>query len=188
MRYLNTLILFVFLFTNSHAGSSEVPAPMLDEIRHLYYSSVEEEDYVEVFETFINNNFSNDLLAESPVLAAYNAAIISVKAKHAFWPLTKMNYLDTSMVALETVIQKAPENLEIRFLRFSILHYVPSFLGYSKELESDLEMILRLLNNGKTSGLDEKTVRGVVDFMIESDRLEEIEIANLKREFQFVQK
>jgi len=39
-------------------------------------------------------------------------------------------------------LSKAPSNLEIRYLRYSIQHESPGFLGYNKNMVEDRKMLI----------------------------------------------
>jgi len=117
---------------------------------------------------------------------AYVAALESVKSKHAFWPFTKLKYFNNSMDIFEKVVERNPENLEIRFLRFTILHYVPSFLGRSKEREEDTAVIIKELLKRDYSSINPEIQKGIVEFLIMSERLNPSQEKLLKDNFSFL--
>ncbi|MBI5807230.1 MAG: hypothetical protein HZA74_02405 [Ignavibacteriales bacterium] len=79
-----------------------------------------------------------------------------------------------------------PDNLEIRFMRFSILHYVPSFLGYNSEKENDAAVIVKLLMRKDYSILDSEIQKGIAEFMINSKRLDDNSILSLRNELTYL--
>ena len=66
-------------------------------------------------------------------MVAYRGACKSVRAVHTFWPLSKLNYVKEGLVDLDDAVLKEPNNIEIRFLRFSVLDNLPGFLGYGSK-------------------------------------------------------
>ena len=52
-------------------------------------------------------------------------------------------------LTIKKAVALAPNNLEIRFLRFSIQDQLPTYLGYSKELAVDKKMILQQIQSQK---------------------------------------
>jgi hypothetical protein len=167
MRLLIIVFLFLVVMPQSVISQDET----LEKVRLTYYKSVEDEDYLDTLQTYINYARDKSFSNNESILLAYEGAIASVKAKHAFWPFTKMSYLSESMDTLQKAINMDENNLEIRFIRFSILHYVPGILGYGDELNQDLTKIVELLEDESYSSLTDSIVNGISDFLIESERL-----------------
>lgn len=155
----------------------------LEHIRLNYYASVEKEELVTELEKFINKKFTSDRSKYPTLILAYVAALQSVKSKHAFWPTEKYSYFKKSMSLFDEVMLKDPKNLEIRFLRFAILHYVPSFLGYSAERSEDARIIVAELIKQDFSSIKPEIQKGIAEFMVQSERLNNLEILKLRRTF-----
>jgi len=181
--------IFLFIFigiivsaeSESNFNNNEIV--IIDELRYTYYSGVENEEYIDSLNNMIYNNFGEDISMYSPLVLAYKAGSFALKSKHAFWPFTKMSYLNDSMRLFEQSISKDSTNLEIRFMRFSILYYVPGILGYSKEKKNDLEIIYNLLLQNDFSNVDYEIQQGIVEFLIESEMLSSEETKILKNRF-----
>lgn len=150
--------------------------PVLGKIRFVYYEAVENENKIEELEKIIVNNYSTDLNNYPSIILAYWGAVDALKAKHAFWPFTKLSLLNKSMELMGEALNKSPDDLEIRFMRFSILHFIPSILGYGEERDSDMEKITELIKDNNTGSLDPSMQKGIIEFLIESGRL------NIKQE------
>lgn len=150
--------------------------PVLEKIRFVYYEAVENENKIEELEKIIVNNYSTDLTNYPSIILAYWGAVDALKAKHAFWPFTKLSLLNKSMELMGEALNKSPDDLEIRFMRFSILHFIPSILGYGEERDSDMEKITELIKDNNTGSLDPSMQKGIIEFLIESGRL------NIKQE------
>jgi hypothetical protein len=171
--FLLLLIIQSFALANGKvkSGPHEIDLDVLEFIRTNYYASVENEDLVEEIEKFIVRNFSSDKEKYPNLILAYIAALQSVKSKHAFWPFTKLEYFNQSMELFKNVISKEPNSLEIRFLRFAILHHVPGFLGHATERQEDANIIVRLLLLKDYSSISEDIQQGIAEFLIKSKRL-----------------
>lgn len=177
-------LFFVFVFTlfasDEIKKNESIPYNLLEKIRTTYYSGVENEDYIDSLKLIISKNFSDDQLSYPSIILAYSAGVEALKSKHAFWPFNKMSYLNSSMDLFQQAISKDPNNLEIRFMRYSILHYVPGILGYSEELEEDQKSILSLLKLNKSNNISEELRSGIISFLMETGRLSKAEINSLK--------
>lgn len=180
IKIINIILVIIFVhFSITSAKNSED----IDKLRKTYYAGVENEDYIDSLEVILYSTFGSDTSLYSAQALAYLAGAEALKSKHAFWPFTKMTYLNESMDIFERAVELAPQDLEIRFMRFSILYYVPGILGYSNEKEKDLEVIYHLLLEQKHNIADIEILKGIVRFIIESELLEEHHTASLSKKF-----
>ncbi|MCX7876118.1 MAG: hypothetical protein N2321_08140 [Melioribacteraceae bacterium] len=182
------ILIFTFKF-NINASStdkfSESEIKIIDDLRAVYYKAVEDDFYINDLEKYIYKYISNNPKFKLYEIA-YLGGIEAVKSKHAFWPMKKLNHLKEAMKYLSQAIDLAPDNLEIRFLRFSILHYVPSFLGYGKEREEDANEIFKLLMKKDFSLVNKEIQIGIFEFMISSERIDNASIKILQKELSLL--
>lgn len=162
------MVLFGESGMDKKINDKEIP---IEKIRMVYYAGVEEEDYIDSLSILVEENFGKDTSNYSAIGLAYKGGIEALKSKHAFWPFTKMSYLNDSMDFFEKAIQNEPGNLEIRFMRFSILYHVPDILGYSDEEEDDLQIIYDLLLQNKFRNVNFEIKEGIIDFILDSEML-----------------
>ncbi len=126
-----------------------------------------------------NSSVAEVLLSElatpaTPMLLGYKGATEALVAKHAWNPYTKLSYLQRSRRTLNEAIRRDPNNPEIRFLRYSIQYYVPSWLGYSGNLKEDKSQIL--LHISEASPEVKEVIAG---FLRQSGKLSPSELALL---------
>lgn len=85
-----------------------------------------------------------ELSKEKSVIAlAYLGAYQTVWANHIFNPLTKLATFKKGKKNIELAISKEPENIEIRYIRFSVQKNAPSFLGYNSHLKEDRDFLVK---------------------------------------------
>lgn len=145
------------------------------------------EDYI----TAINSSDKADELYNQlsaiknpdPLLLAYLGSVQALKAKHAWNPVSKLSYLNQGFKTINSAVAKAPNEIEVRFLRFSLEYYVPSFLGFSKNLHNDKVKIIELLQKQHPIKLDiDKTIlKNMIYFMVHSDECTPEELAILEK-------
>lgn len=123
----------------------------------------------------------NKLSNKSALVTAYIGTLEALKAKHAWNPYNKIKYVKVSMQTMQQAINMDKDNMEIRFMRFSIQHYTPSFLGFSKELALDRKEIVKHYQNGSFGVADQTLVKNVAKFMVESNRCTPDEVKILKK-------
>ncbi|WP_295650989.1 hypothetical protein [uncultured Mucilaginibacter sp.] len=115
-------------------------------------------------------NALDKLPAKSPVIIAYIATLDALKAKQTWNPYSKIIYLNQSQSLLLTAVADDPQNIEIRFLRFSIQHNVPGFLGYGKNLAEDREEIITQLDRKNYNLAEKDLIRTIIAFLLNSKR------------------
>ncbi len=114
------------------------------------------------------------------LVIAYIGTLEALKAKHSWNPYNKLKFVGQSQKTLQNAVEKEPHNIEIRFMRFSIQHFTPAFLGFSKELDLDRKEIVKLLKK-KSFGLADATlISNIAKFMIDSKRCSPADLIVLK--------
>lgn len=132
---MNYLFLFIGVFCGTLQG------PNISEIRQLYVQSAEDEAAAEKLLKFSEEN------DDSALLLGYKAAAEMMMAKHVINPLSKMSHFSKGKKAFSRAIEAKPENVELRFLRFSVQSETPDFLGYKDNLEEDKKMLFSSLGS-----------------------------------------
>lgn len=113
---------FIFFSTSS---------PDLQTIRDLYQKAPEDESKtIEL----INKLQGSDI---GTTLQGYKGAATMLMAKHAFNPYQKVKYFNEGKAILEKAIQSDKNNIELRYLRYTIQVNAPSFLGYQSNMNED---------------------------------------------------
>lgn len=139
----------------------------LDDMRKAYLKGVESKDAAVSFYKRMEKNPDEDALT-----LAYKGASASLMARYISGPLNKLDYLAGTDLIFKKAVKKAPDNIEIRFLRFSYQHYVPKFLGYSKNLEEDRDVIVNgMVGHEDRVKADPLFHKPIVSFLLESKRL-----------------
>src|SRR5690606_38975071 len=127
------IITFLILCSNKINFAA---SPTLVELRSLFEKSTREEKYclelIQLLEPFDE---------DSPLLYGYKGSAKVLMAEHRFNPLTKLSYFNEGTQILEKAILRAPQNVELRFLRYSIQSNAPFFLNYDVNLEMDKQFL-----------------------------------------------
>jgi hypothetical protein len=107
---------------------------------------------------------------KSPLTISYMGVLEALKAKHAWNPYSKLKYINRSEKTLEQAVAGDQHNLEIRFMRFSVEHNVPGFLGDNKHLVADREEMIQQLKNERYDPDDKTFIITVIRFLLNSKR------------------
>ncbi len=170
-----TLVILLFFSNRAFPNTSKE----LEELRLSFYSAIEDDDNMQNFKAKLTTTFGEYSPKTYPLGIAYWGVFQTLIAKHSFNPYTKLKELKNGLETIQQAINKDENNLEIRFLRFSVLHHIPDFLGYKDEKKEDAKKITELLKNQDYSLLDFKFQKGIAEFMIKSKRIDKDNIQKL---------
>ncbi|MEM8566046.1 MAG: hypothetical protein AAGF85_06260, partial [Bacteroidota bacterium] len=131
---------------------------ILDDVRHeLFYDEFDLEKGIAFYEKILTSG------EDTPTLVAYQAAARALIAKYTWNPMTKLSCLKSVENLLTNAVGADKDNLEIRFLRFYIENNIPSYLGYSKNIKEDGELLKNNLDVVRKLNLDKR----ISDYIIE---------------------
>lgn len=112
--------------------------PNISQIRETYISALTNESSVgkllEITVTHVDKNASS---------RAFYATAKALQARNATWVSTKLSYAKIAYAQLNASVLKAPNDGEIRFLRFSFEANTPSFLGMKAHLQEDKAFLIK---------------------------------------------
>ncbi len=171
-----TVFLLTFLSLTLYAQRPPSAAISRDEVRVRFYAAIEDQNEAEKLFTHLGSNLMSPVVSKDPVLKAYYGASETLLGKHYLNPYSKYKHLKNGLEVIGQSIKSESRNLEVRFLRFSILHYIPSFLGYSGEREEDLKVIYSGLLKKDYKSLSFDIQKGIIEFIIRSGRLSQKQI------------
>ena len=112
------------------------------------------------------------------LVLAYKGASEAIRARDASM-FNKLTYVQDAAKTFEHAVRLDPQNPEIRFLRFSVESNLPAFLGLSKHVDEDKELLLNAAFDHPGSGLDAEAFRTVRDFLVERGHVSEDEAKRL---------
>lgn len=152
------VLLLIALQTRASNGT-----PSLQEVRALYEEAVREEASCKKLLLLLQPYSA----PTKPLLAGYKACATMVMARHVFNPFRKLSYFSKGKQLLEEAIGRASQDIELRFLRFTIQTNVPSFLGYTNKIQSDKQFLLNALDTLQ----DDHLKQTIISYMERSTNL-----------------
>lgn len=141
------ILAFKLLFSSVLPGFSQT------EIRDLYEQGVNNK---KAAEKLLNYFESNPKEAAKNILMGYHGAIKIVSAKYVDYPKDKYQKFTSGKMLLEKAILLEPDEIELRFLRYSVQLNVPVFLNYSSFKSADREFLLNKIKNIKDADLSKR--------------------------------
>ncbi|AWM35218.1 hypothetical protein DDQ68_22085 [Hymenobacter nivis] len=122
------------------------------------------------------------LLAEyhdqDALVLGYKAAAQAIRARDASM-FNKLTYVQDAARTFAQAVALAPDNAEIRFLRFSVESNLPAFLGLSTHVDEDKAFLLSSALAHPRSGLDAESFRTVRSFLIARGHVSTADAARL---------
>lgn len=150
--------------------------PSLNAIRKLLVNAIESKQTTDSLYASLNA-----VKDRSALINGYIGTLEALKAKHTWNPYFKMKYLNDSEKTFKAAVSRDPHNIEIRFMRFSVEHNVPAFLGYNKNMYADRQEIIKQLDKKYYSSADRLLVKTIITFLINSKTCTPAESNNLKQ-------
>lgn len=171
------LTAFIFLFATSVSFSMLNQKTDISELRKQMLRAI---NSPKVTDSLYNNLQKTN--QKVPLVMAYFGALEALKAKDSWNPYNKIKFLNLSNKTVLQAINASPNDMEIRFVRFSIQTNLPHFLGLNKDLDSDKNQILHQLKQ-KNYGLADKVfVQSIIKFLLNSKQCSPQEIAFLHQQ------
>lgn len=164
----------------SYIFPSDLTKANIDNLRNLLYASTNRESALDSLENYLTK--LENVGTDSPLILAYKGASESLKAKYNFWPWEKFSNVKKGLKLLNRSVELDKENLEIRFLRFAVLHNLPSILSYSDEADTEAGIIFEMLNKSGYS-YDQFLIKNIIEFLISSERLTEDQVKLIRNKF-----
>ncbi|RZL18621.1 MAG: hypothetical protein EOO89_05690 [Pedobacter sp.] len=131
--------------------------PKVETVRSLFYEASFNKSAAAKFSKALSIVDENS----SPVLLCYKGVAEMIQAKHVFNPFNKLAKFKNGKTLIEESISRDPDDLELRFLRFSIQSNLPGFLNYDTQIPGDKKKLI----NGYSRIKDVELRRRVLDFL-----------------------
>lgn len=133
-----------------HAGRLKAEDDRLRALREDYFEAVENasavEGVLEDAERLRNEAHAPPTGAKAE---AYRGAGLTLRAKHGWWPPSRLRHLNEGFAVLDSVVAEHPEMVEPRYLRLMSGFYLPGILGRGDVVEKDFAALARLLPHAK---------------------------------------
>jgi len=165
----------LFFLVNAPKCEMAQTAP-IECVRWYYLQSAEQETAIVHGLAFLDQH-AKQLPPE--LVKAYRAALMVMKARYAFWPQAKMNYLQQGLPVLDQLVDQDPKHTEIRILRLLSIYYLPFFLGRKTMARQDMQMLTTQLLLGEAV-LPAAYQRMMVEFLLANAPLEPAQRAQLQ--------
>ena len=169
-------VLFYSLFTSSMVSAEDKPLSVQERevrsyLRNNLQKALEDESAVDTLLAHLQNKIPINPEVFPATLMAYYGTLQGLKAKFSVLPTKKLHHLKACLKYLDQSVKKDDADLETFFLRFSSLHHLPPFFGIPQKRYEDIKQICRLLRQKDYMFVDRHFQLLVVDFMLQSRRL-----------------
>ncbi len=152
----------------------------IDFVRTRFYAAVDHPELVDELSERIEETYSADWRSYSPAVAGYSAALEGLKGKQARGLRRKLGHIQTAIERFQFLVQRFPEDLEVRFLRYSLYHQLPSFFGVGHLVAVDLAAVIGLLRTCDC-GVSQELREGMIAYILDTDLPDTDQRENLER-------
>ena len=170
LKFLVLLIIFCSTATNLKAQLRSV-----EELRSEFHASVLDESKIPQFYATIS-----EVSEPTALEIAYLGAAEAMMAKVKWSPLDKLKHLKLFESYLAQAIKEDMDNLEIRFLRFSIQYHIPKWLGFSGNMGEDKQKMVQGIASLSHMDVDRKFIRYIMYFLTETGSCTPEELAMIR--------
>lgn len=143
------------------------------QLRHHYERAAADKAAGEVFYQLLADYHAQDAL-----VLGYKAAAQAIRARDASM-FNKLTYVQDAARTFAQAVALAPDNAEIRFLRFSVESNLPAFLGLSQHVDEDKAFLLSSALAYPQSGLDVEAFRAMRSFLVARGHVSDADAARL---------
>ncbi|WP_367867218.1 hypothetical protein [Pedobacter sp. WC2423] len=164
MKILALFILFIY---------GTLPSPEIKQLRVLYYQSATDKAAASKLQDLLSNVDDQS----SELLICYKGVAEMMQAKYTISPISKYRRFKKGKEFIESAVALDPENLEIRFLRFTIQSNLPSFLGYNDQITADKKILIKNLDQIH----DQPLKQLVINYLFASKHITEKERNDIKK-------
>ncbi|KAA3648501.1 MAG: hypothetical protein DWP98_08660 [Bacteroidetes bacterium] len=161
-------IVFAFFLCTSAVNSQDA---LLDKLRPEYMKALHDIDLAPAvylkFEAIEN---------PSAKILAYKGALEAIMTRTTWNVFKKIGYLNKSQLSFNKAVELEPNNVEVRFMRLSVEHEIPSYLGYSTHMEEDKAFVVKHIAKFNPMNLDQQIMKEILVFVQKSGRFSQAEI------------
>lgn len=151
---LSVLLIFLLFSINIYASKPEI-----QEVRVLFEASAKSKTAAEQFLKLLATTTTSD----PPIYRCYQGVSEMMQAKYGFNPIHKLKRFKRGKTLIEEAVSKAPEDVEIRFLRFVIQSNLPVILNYNEHINQDKHFLLVNLKTIKDNKLKQSILKYLAD-------------------------
>lgn len=167
MKFLITILLSIFISVSSLIANDSI----LEKLRPEYMKALHDFEFAPaVYEKFeaVEN--------PSARLLGYKGALEAIMTRTTWNVFKKIGYLNKSQISFNKAVEIDPNNVEVRFMRLSVEHEIPGYLGYSSHMKEDKEFVVKHITQFNPSKMDQQILKEILAFVKKSGHFSNTEI------------
>jgi uncharacterized protein YaaR (DUF327 family) len=172
---INAILLMLFAFTATLLQVTN-DTYKLTELRQFYLEASKDEDVSKEFYKLMRSYNK-----QHPVVLAYKGASEATMGKYLWNPYSKLKHIQSALDQIGKAVELDKTNPEIRFIRFTIEHYIPRYLSLSEHIKEDKAIVINALKQYPNSGLPKELAYTMHKFLLSKDHLTAEEKAQLEK-------
>jgi hypothetical protein len=124
-------------------SAATIDSEMISRLRSLYVEAGDRREAIDEAAKLLAGLTADD--RAEPLIEAFDSAFEIARAKHAFWPFSKLKHVRRGLPVLDRLVEEYPDDVEIRFLRLVSCYYMPGIMGRKGSVREDFAVLIDLL-------------------------------------------
>lgn len=175
----NIFLLLCFLLFSNFSLYDDSYTSQLDEVRMGFYNAVHDSQKAESLIKRIKM-----ITPKSALVTVYSGATCAIMAKNKWNPFSAIKLLKKSNEEMNKAIKLSPTNLEVRFIRFAVQSNIPSYLGFSENINEDKTYLIKHIDAFYNPKLSKEMRDYILWFMTEQGGYSERQIKLIREKLQ----
>ena len=148
---------FILFFCIPFIGKSQSLIQLREQFYRASVNSESADSFYAKMETVTANS--------SSLLLGYKGMASFILCNYSYNPYCKLKYFNEGKNLLDNAIVDSRENVELRFLRYSVQKNIPSFLGYYSNISDDKKIISKNISSQEFKTSDNDLYNRIVNFL-----------------------
>ena len=183
----NLILALLFSLWVDDAESNESVEEMLEVARKQFYAAVEDEKQIEpTIELFKRIGENEPKYAGRTQV--YIGVLVALKGKHAFFPHTKLKWVNRGLIIMDSGLETDPSDIEALFIHGTTCYHLPFFFRRRDDAQRNFKEIVKQMPT-QVHAYDPKLVTNIVMFLFENAKLtrdEKVYLQTLKDRLELI--
>jgi len=173
---LSSIFSLGFIKISESSNNCDIALSEKNEVRELFFKA----SYDQPSFTRLTSCLDQSIFDNPTYYMAYHGALEVLKARYKGGFFKKLNLISSGKAQLDKAIEKAPGNLEIRFLRFAVTYHLPNLLQDSKKYTNDKSYIIDHIQQIHHLDMSQNFKDQLLAFMKETECFSQTEMSKLE--------
>ena len=165
----NLILVLLFSLWFDGVAANESVEEMLEAARKQFYAAIEDEKQIEpTIELFKRIGEKESKYAGRTQV--YIGGLVALKGKHAFFPYTKLKWVNRGLAIMDSGLEKDPNDIEALFIHGTTCYHLPFFFQRAEDAQRDFKEIIKQMPM-QVHTYDPALITNIIVFLFENAKL-----------------